>query len=608
MTAATPQSSLDCKRLAILRLLAADEPVDNVLAATCEAIENEIPGVRASIMRCARDHTHLCRGVAPSIDPAYIAAIDGFAVGPSAGSCGTAAFRRKRVIVRDVASDPLWERFADIARTYGIGACWSEPILSSRSDVIGTFAIYRAAPGEPDEAEVSTVEALADLARLALQKERSRKDREASSQRLATLMQNIPGMVLQWSWPVSGRICGTFASDGVADMTGLDADTVVRQPRRLLQRVPGAERRQLFAALRQSVRTLTPVKWDLSIRQDDGTTKWIRLVSRPTRDESGNVLSDALGLDITDRREYERQLHDSRAELNDRLIELERTKARLQIQSATLMEAARELTTARDQAEEASRAKSQFLSNMTHELRTPLNAIIGFSDIIRNETFGPVGNPRYQSYAEDINNSGSHLLELINEILDFAKVESGLDQLLEEDFAIGEIVEAIRRMFEASAMKADVTLSILVPDDLPDIRADKRKFRQILINLLSNAIKFTDRGGQVTLSVWYRPQSGFVFQVVDTGIGIALADIPKALGVFGQVDNAFSRSREGTGLGLPLTKALCEMHGGSLDLQSQIGVGTTVTVRFPSERVAECEAAEPPESAEAGGQDRGSAA
>lgn len=598
MTPTARQHALDGKRSQFLGLLAGDTPIDEVLTATCHAIEAQVRGARASILRCALDGGHLHGGVAPSMDPAYIAGLDGLPVGPGAGSCGTAAHRRERVIVRDVFTDPLWDGLGEMARANEIGACWSEPILTPQGEVIGTFAIYRSAPGVPDDAEIMAVGAFVDLIRLALQKERRRKARLAAGQRLTNLMQNIPGTVLQWSWAASGRIAITYASDGITDMTGLDADTVMRHPRHLLRRIPVDERRQLIKALRQSVEDMTPVRWDFSIRQNDGSRKWARLVSRPIRDDDGNVVSDALGLDITDRHESEMRAQESHAELNDRLIELERTKARHQVQSSTLMEAARELTMARDQAEEANRTKSEFLSNMTHELRTPLNAIIGFSDIIMSETFGPVGNERYRIYAEDINSSGSHLLELINEILDYAKLESGRDSLFEEDFSICDVVETVSRMFAHNAEQSGVKLSILVPDDLPDIHADQRKLRQILINLLSNAIKFTKPDGHVTLTIWHRPESGFVFQVVDTGIGISLSDIPKALGVFGQIDNAFSRSREGTGLGLPLTKALCEMHGGSLDLQSQVGVGTTVTIRFPPERVVAASQTGQPEGSE----------
>jgi signal transduction histidine kinase len=243
--------------------------------------------------------------------------------------------------------------------------------------------------------------------------------------------------------------------------------------------------------------------------------------------------------------------------------------------------------TAKEEAENANRTKTEFLANMSHELRTPLNAIIGFSEIIKDETFGPVGSVQYRSYAEDINESGQHLLDLINDILDLSKVESGTDELHEENIDIPEIISSVLNLVKGRAHKGNIELELDVPEDSPVLRADQRKLKQILINLLSNAIKFNLAGGKVTLRAWSRAESGYVFQVIDTGIGIAFEDIPKALAPFQQIDSELNRKFEGTGLGLPLTKSLVEMHGGYLDFQSEVGVGTTVTVRFPAERIVD---------------------
>jgi PAS domain S-box-containing protein len=240
---------------------------------------------------------------------------------------------------------------------------------------------------------------------------------------------------------------------------------------------------------------------------------------------------------------------------------------------------------AMQEAEVASQAKSEFLANMSHELRTPLNAIIGFAEVVRNEMFGPVGNPKYKDYNNDIYKSAQHLLELITDVLDLSKVESGTDVLHEENIKIRDVTRDAFRLVQQRAEEQGVELNLELSDELPALQADERKLKQILANLLSNAVKFTEAGGKVTLRAWCRADSGYVFQVVDTGIGIALNDIPKALSQFGQVESVFSRQRHGTGLGIPLTKALVEMHGGSLDLQSEVGVGTTVTVRFPAERI-----------------------
>jgi signal transduction histidine kinase len=222
---------------------------------------------------------------------------------------------------------------------------------------------------------------------------------------------------------------------------------------------------------------------------------------------------------------------------------------------------------------------------MGHELRTPLNAIIGFSEIIKSEIFGPVGEGKYTEYANHINMSGQHLLNLINDILDLSKVEHGEAELNQKTLDVPQLIRSVVELVQQSAGTAGIELASNTPDDLPALRADERKLKQILVNLLSNVIKFTKAGGKVALKARCGTVSGHVFQISDTGIGIAPEDISKAMSHFGQVDGDLNRRYEGTGLGLPLANALVELHGGSLDIQSQLGVGTTVTVRFPADRI-----------------------
>ncbi len=238
------------------------------------------------------------------------------------------------------------------------------------------------------------------------------------------------------------------------------------------------------------------------------------------------------------------------------------------------------LISANEAAEVASKAKSEFLANMSHELRTPLNAVIGFSETIEQEILGPIGNEKYTDYIRDIGGAGRHLLAIINDILDLSKIDAGEEELDESDIEVGENISSCMALVRNWAEKAGITLKAEMPEEPIEIRADARKFRQILLNLVSNAIKFTPSGGAVKIMAWSSTPGGCVVQVSDNGIGMSPADIPKALAVFGQVDSSLARQFEGTGLGLPLAKRFADLHGATLDIESSLCAGTTVTVRF----------------------------
>ncbi|MGH6827556.1 MAG: PAS domain-containing sensor histidine kinase [Rhizomicrobium sp.] len=242
------------------------------------------------------------------------------------------------------------------------------------------------------------------------------------------------------------------------------------------------------------------------------------------------------------------------------------------------------LIEARDAAMSASRAKTAFLANMSHELRTPLNAIIGFSELMAREIFGPLGHANYQDYARLIHDSGGHLLELINEVLDMSKIEAGKFELYRELFAFEDVVAPSLRFVKLAANRAGVTLTTAIDPSAVAIFADKRAVKQILVNLLSNGIKFTPRGGQVGLEA-ASGEKGVEILVRDSGIGIANADLEKLGRPFEQAESSPARAKEGTGLGLALVKSLAAMHGGELLLESVQGVGTTAKVRLPFARV-----------------------
>ena len=260
--------------------------------------------------------------------------------------------------------------------------------------------------------------------------------------------------------------------------------------------------------------------------------------------------------------------------------------AKLKTSRAAMDEMSRRLHISVEQAESANRAKSAFLANMSHELRTPLNAIMGFSEVMKDQHLGPMNNPRYVDYAADILASGRYLLGIINDILDLSKIEAGKMTVENaEEFPLRQALEASLAICCPLGEKYGVVIESRLPPDTVRILAVERMIRQIMINLLGNAIKFTPAGGTVHLGCANLPDGGYVVTVQDSGIGMSEQDIEKALSPFGQVENKMTATHNGTGLGLPLAKAMLELHDGQLEITSRPGSGTRIALYFPASRI-----------------------
>lgn len=244
-----------------------------------------------------------------------------------------------------------------------------------------------------------------------------------------------------------------------------------------------------------------------------------------------------------------------------------------------------ELAAAQKRAQAASMAKSQFLASMSHELRTPLNAIIGFSELIARQTLGPEKLGRYREYAEDIRASGAHLLGVINDVLDVAKIEAGHSELNESQVVPRDLIHRCLRMIEPRAVKAGIRISERCSQEIPALRGDEIKLQQVLLNLLSNAVKFTPPGGQVWIDAHLDPTTGLSITISDTGIGIDSKDLERIFEPFEQVDSELNRRFDGTGLGLHLARVFMQLHGGGLKIESRVGEGTTVTIQLPKARL-----------------------
>ncbi|MBF0373350.1 MAG: response regulator [Alphaproteobacteria bacterium] len=370
------------------------------------------------------------------------------------------------------------------------------------------------------------------------------EERAASLRKLSRAVEQNPNMI--FITDLDGRI--EYVNRKFVELTGFTADEAIGRNPRLIgsSETPPSVYESMWRTI------LDGRDWvgELKDRRKDGRIFWASASINPVRDEAGKVTHFvAMHEDITARKLAEEEIRN-----------------------------------AKDQAEIANRAKTELLANMSHELRTPLNAIIGYSEAMLEGIFGGFANQRQQEYVGDIRGSGMHLLSLINDILDVSAIEAGKVELGEEEVDLADVVDATLRLVGSRATKGNVTLTARLPPGLPRLWGDARRLKQILLNLLSNAVKFTPEGGAVTLSATTAPEGGIVIRVSDTGIGMEPRELEKALSRFGQVDSGLNRRHEGTGLGLPLTKGLIELHGGTMTIDSAKWAGTTVIVTFPPER------------------------
>lgn len=243
-----------------------------------------------------------------------------------------------------------------------------------------------------------------------------------------------------------------------------------------------------------------------------------------------------------------------------------------------------ELLRAKDTAEMSNRSKTEFLANMSHELRTPLNAMIGFADLMVGQVFGPLGAPRYHEYAKDIKDSAEYLLQIINDILEVSEIEAGKLRLHERTIDVGKAIDEAIRLVQHRARESSVAIQINVQPDLPGLKADESKLKQVLVNLLTNGVKYTPASGHIDVTADTADDGGIRVAIVDTGIGMTDEEVTIALTRFGRIESSMVRKHAGTGLGLPLSADLIKAHGGVLEIKSAVGEGTAIHIRFPSER------------------------
>jgi two-component system, cell cycle sensor histidine kinase DivJ len=423
--------------------------------------------------------------------------------------------------------------------------------------VVGAFGYVPATPSLPVSPELlaffGAISAAAYAAGLAVTvqivNKRSEDAVRIGEERYRLLAENVTDMLTRHD--EKGRV--VFASFASQQLLGEPAAKLYGDG--LFERVHVADRPAFLTSLSRCYANNEPIAVEFRVRHvgsaDQASYVWVEMRCRPVHSER-----------------LERGVH-LRAGIVAVTRDISDSKAQ-----------ATELLRARDEAESANRAKTQFLAKMSHELRTPLNAVIGFSEILTRELFGALGEDRYRDYARLIHESGEHLLNVVNDILDMSKIEAGKFNIVKEPFDVASLINSCSEIMHHAAEKKSLSIITDVSPGMPELLADKRACKQMLLNVMANAIKFTDPGGWVRVAA--RAETDAVaFTVADNGIGIAEHDLPKLGNPFVQADNSYDRSYEGAGLGLSVVKGLARLHGGRLEIASKLGEGTTVTIMLP---------------------------
>jgi len=517
-------------------------------------IERVAPGTQGSVLLVDDDGLTLRHGAAPHLPAEYTRAIDGLKASAQGGSCGTAVYRRERVIVRDIATDPLWAPYRMLALSHGLASCWSTPIIDTGGRVLGTFAMYYHEPKLPSAADLQLAETATLLAKNAIKRARATttlRARTDAAERLAVALQEsearfrmmaetIPVQV--WTARPDGLL--DFVTKRTAEFFGVSQHELLGD--RWASRVHPDDIERTTACWKRSLESGERYETEFRLLSADGEYRWHLVRAEAMFDEDGGI-----------------------AEWFGCTADIEEHK---RLETA--------LDVAADTAKRANRSKAEFLAMMSHELRTPLNAIGGYVELMIDGIPTPATEAQL-NYLRRIHRSQKHLLTLIEAVLTHAKIEAGKLTYQIGDVFVHEVLGAVDSLTAPQRAAKRLAYDASGCDQKLLFRADKSKLVQILLNVLSNAVKFTPPDGRITVSTARISDDLAAISVQDTGLGMSPEELSLVFEPYVQFDNALSREHKGTGLGMPISREMARAMGGDLVATSLPGAGSIFTLTLP---------------------------
>ena len=525
----------------IFEKMAKGHSLFSILNFIIERIEKEGESIICSILLADKSETFLTIGAAPSLPKFYNDAIEGFLIAPENGSCGTAAFLKKRVIVEDIETHPYWVNIKDLAKRANLRSCWAQPIINTNKKVLGVFTIYHKNITSPSIDDIALIEEMSNILAIGIEQ----KINEQELKKFSTAIEQSANVILITD--SKGNI--NYVNPKFTEVTGFTSKEVIGKNPRILN--SGYQSKEFYTKLWKTISLGKKWSGELRNKSKNGKLFWEQVTISPIANFKGDIVNYlAVKEDITPLKENEK----------------------------LLLKQNKELQKAKEKAEENNRLKSAFLANMSHEIRTPMNGILGFSELLKTPN---LSNERQKKYIEVVEKSGRRLLTTINDIIDVSKIESGLVRVNISEVSINEQLDELLSFFKNDAAEKGIALNIKnkLPENESIINTDSHKIYGILSNLIKNAIKFTNKG---SIEFGNISKNGNVeFFVKDTGIGIPKNRQPFIFDRFVQADIEDKLVHEGSGLGLAIVKSYVEMLGGEIWFESEEGKGSQFFVTIP---------------------------